>query len=60
MRTSLLALIRVNTPMLGDTNSPFAPTAAGPTKEPRDFAKMSVNPIEKERFLILTDEIAQT
>ena len=60
MRTSLLAPIHANTPILGDTNSPFAQTAAGPTKEPGELANMSVNAIEKERFLILSDEIVQT
>ena len=46
--------------MLGGTDSAFARTAAGPVKEPEDVANMVVNAIEEERFLILTDEIAQT
>ena len=60
VRTSLLAPLGVNTPMLGGTDSAFARTAAGPVKEPEDVADMVVNAIEEERFLILTDEIAQT
>ena len=60
IKTSLLAPLGVNTPMLGGTDSAFAQTAAGPIKEPEDVANMVVNAIEEERFLILTDEIAQT
>ena len=60
IRTSLLAPLGVNTPMLGGGNSPFARTAAGPVKEPEDVAEMVVRAIRDERFLILTDEIAQT
>ena len=60
VRVSLLAPLGVRTPMLGDTDSPFAATAAGPVKEPEDVADMVVSAIEQERFLILTDEIAQT
>ncbi len=59
IRTSLLAPLGVRTPMLGDTNSPFATNAAGPIKEPEDVAEMVATAIEEERFLILTDEIAQ-
>ena len=60
VRTSLLAPLGVNTPMLGGTDSKFARTAAGPVKEPEDVAKMVVDAVQEERFLILTDEIAQT
>ena len=60
IRTSLLAPLGVNTPMLGGGNSPFARAAAGPVKEPEDVADMVVRAIRDERFLILTDEIAQT
>ena len=60
IRVSLLAPLGVRTPMLGDTDSPFAVAAAGPVKEPEDVAAMVVSAIEGERFLILTDEIAQT
>ena len=60
IRTSLLAPLGVNTPMLGGGNSPFARAAAGPVKEPEDVADMVVRAIHDERYLILTDEIAQT
>jgi NAD(P)-dependent dehydrogenase (short-subunit alcohol dehydrogenase family) len=60
VRTSLLAPLGVRTPMLGDTNSPFARNAAGPIREPEEVAEMVASAVEDERFLILTDEIAQT
>jgi NAD(P)-dependent dehydrogenase (short-subunit alcohol dehydrogenase family) len=59
IRVSLLAPLGVRTPMLGDTDSPFARNAAGPIKEPEDVAQMVVDAIDAERFLILTDPIAQ-
>ncbi|MYD44450.1 MAG: SDR family NAD(P)-dependent oxidoreductase [Gammaproteobacteria bacterium] len=60
IHTSLLAPLGVNTPMLGNRGSPFGQSAAGPIKEPEEVAGMVVEAIENERFLILTDEIAQT
>jgi NAD(P)-dependent dehydrogenase (short-subunit alcohol dehydrogenase family) len=60
VRTSLLAPLGVRTPMLGDTDSSFARHAAGPIKEPEDVAEMVARAVEDERFLILTDDIAQT
>lgn len=60
VRTSLLAPLGVRTPMLGDTGSAFATTAAGPIKEPEEVAQYVVDAVEDERFLILTDPIAQT
>ncbi len=60
VRVSLLAPLGVRTPMLGDPNSPFARNAAGPIKEPEEVARMVVEAVEAERFLILTDPIAQT
>jgi NAD(P)-dependent dehydrogenase (short-subunit alcohol dehydrogenase family) len=60
IRVSLLAPLGVRTPMLGDTSSPFARTVAGPIKEPEEVAAMVVDAIAEERFLILTDPIAQT
>jgi len=59
IRTSLLAPLGVRTPMLGDTNSPFARNAAGPIREPEEVAEQVATAVEDERFLILTDEIAQ-
>ena len=60
IRVSLLAPLGVRTPMLGDIGSAFARTVAGPIKEPDDVAGMVVDAIQEERFLILTDPIAQT
>jgi len=60
IRVSLLAPLGVRTPMLGDTNSTFATTVVGPIKEPEEVADMVVEAIREERFLILTDPIAQT
>lgn len=59
VRVSLLAPLGVRTPMLGDTDAPFARHAAGPIKEPEEVAGMVVDAVEAERFLILTDPIAQ-
>jgi NAD(P)-dependent dehydrogenase (short-subunit alcohol dehydrogenase family) len=61
VRTSLLAPLGVRTPMLGDTSASAARGAAvGPVKEPEEVAEMVATAVEAERFLILTDEIAQT
>ncbi len=59
VHTSLLAPLGVRTPMLGDPNPAFT-QAVGPIKEPEEVAEMVANAVEDERFLILTDEIAQT
>jgi len=60
IRVSLLAPLGVRTPMLGDLSSPFATTVAGPIKEPEEVADRVVDAIAEERFLILTDPIAET
>ena len=59
IRTSLLAPLGVRTPLLGDPNAPFARLAAGPIREPDEVAAMVVDAVREERFLILTDPIAQ-
>jgi NAD(P)-dependent dehydrogenase (short-subunit alcohol dehydrogenase family) len=59
IRTSLLAPLGVRTPLLGDVNSPFARLAAGPIREPDEVAAMVVEAVREERFLILTDPLAQ-
>jgi len=59
IRTSLLAPLGVRTPLLGDPNTPFARLAAGPIREPDEVAAMVVDAVREERFLILTDPIAQ-
>jgi len=56
---SLLAPLGVRTPMLGDVNSPFATNVAGPLREPEEVADMVVDAIREERFLILTDPLAE-
>src|SRR5688500_8428731 len=53
IRTSLLAPLGVRTAMLGDTSSPFARLAAGPIKEPEEVARMVVDAVREERFLIV-------
>ena len=60
IRVSLLAPLGVRTPMLGDMSSPFAVAAVGPIKEPQDVAAGVISAIKEEKFLILTDELAQT
>lgn len=59
IRVSLLAPLGVRTPMLGPLDSAFARNAAGPIKEPEEVAQLVVEAIAAERFLILTDAIAQ-
>jgi len=59
IRVSLLAPLGVRTPMLGPTDSAFARNFAGPIKEPEEVAQMVLEAIAAERFLILTDPIAQ-
>lgn len=61
IRVSLLAPLVVRTPMLGNAaDSTWATQAGGPLKEPEDAADYVAEAIAEERFLILTDEIAQT
>lgn len=60
IRVSLLAPLGVNTPMLGSSPSGFASNAAGPIKEPEEVARTVADAVFEERFLILTDPIAQT
>ena len=58
IRTSLLAPLGVNTPMLS-AGSAWAKNAAGPIREPEEVADLVVDAVESERFLILSDPIAQ-
>ncbi len=60
VRTSLLAPLGVRTPMLGNSQSAWVSSAAGPLREPEEVADMVVDAVREERFLILTDDIAQT
>ena len=59
VKVSCLCPLGVRTPMLGDTSRPWAQAAAGNIREPEEVARMVVDAIEEERFLILTDPIAQ-
>jgi NAD(P)-dependent dehydrogenase (short-subunit alcohol dehydrogenase family) len=59
VHTSLLAPLGVRTPMLGDPSF-AASSAVGPIKEPEEVAQQVVDAVAEERFLILTDPIAQT
>ena len=45
--------------MLGDPSTSVLGEALGPVKEPEEVADMVVEAIRHERFLILTDPIAQ-
>jgi NAD(P)-dependent dehydrogenase (short-subunit alcohol dehydrogenase family) len=59
IRVSLLAPLGVRTPMLAGLDAEPARSALGPIKEPAEVADMVVDAIHAERFLILTDPIAQ-
>jgi hypothetical protein len=54
-----LAPLGVRTPMLGNVDEEAARATVGPIKEPEEVADMVVAAVEAERFLILTDPIAQ-
>lgn len=60
IRVYLLAPLGVRTPMLGDqADSEWARLAAGPLKDPEEVAQQVTDAFAEERFLIVTDEIAQ-
>lgn len=60
IRTYLLAPLGVRTPMLGDqADSEWARAAAGPIAEPEDVAGMVSAAFADERFLVITNPIAQ-
>jgi len=60
IRVSLIAPLGVRTPMLERADPRFAAAVAGPIKEPEDVALSVVDAIRAERFLVLSDPIAQT
>ena len=60
IRVSLLAPLGVRTPMLGSSSSGFVSNATGPIKEPEEVARMVSDAVFEERFLILSDPIAET
>ena len=55
---SCLCPLGVRTPMLGNPTGPAA-AAFGPVREPEEVAEQVAEAIREERFLILTDPIAQ-
>ncbi len=58
---SLLAPLAVRTPMLGDAaDGEWASQAGGPIKEPEEVAQQVLDAVVEDRFLVLTDQIAQT
>lgn len=58
---SLLAPLAVRTPMLGDAaDGEWASQAGGPIKEPEEVAQQVLDAVTEDRFLVLTDQIAQT
>ncbi|MDE0007789.1 MAG: SDR family NAD(P)-dependent oxidoreductase [Gammaproteobacteria bacterium] len=59
IRVSLLAPLGVRTPMLGNATGSFS-RAVGNVREPEEVAAMVSGAVHDERFLILTDPIAQT
>jgi NAD(P)-dependent dehydrogenase (short-subunit alcohol dehydrogenase family) len=59
IRTSLLAPLGVRTPMLGDYENKNTSGMFGPISEPEEVADMVVSAMNEERFMILTDQVAQ-
>jgi NAD(P)-dependent dehydrogenase (short-subunit alcohol dehydrogenase family) len=60
IRVSLIAPLGVRTPMLASADPRFAAAVAGPIKEPEDIAASVVEAIREERFLVVSDAIAET
>jgi len=60
VRVSLVAPLGVRTPMLDASGPAFASMVAGPITEPEDVAQSVVDAIRDERFLVISDPIAQT
>lgn len=60
IRVHLLAPLGVNTPMLAATADPeWQRSAAGEVVEPEDVAEMVLDAFREERFLIVTEDVAQ-
>jgi NAD(P)-dependent dehydrogenase (short-subunit alcohol dehydrogenase family) len=57
IRTSLLAPLGVQTPLLDRMK--LDSSAIGPVKSPEEVAAMVIDAVASERFLILTDDLAQ-
>lgn len=59
IKVSCLCPLGVRTPMLAGSDDTWAAEAAGPVREPEEVAEQVVAAMREERFLILTDPIAQ-
>ena len=59
IRVSLIAPLGVRTPMLARTDPRFAAVVAGPVKEADYVAGLVVDAIREERFLVVSDPIAE-
>jgi len=60
IRTYLLAPLGVSTPMLGDVSeNESMRSALGPIRTPEEVAQQVTDAFAEERFLILTDPVAQ-
>ena len=60
IRVSLIAPLGVRTPMLERADPRFASAVAGPIKEAGYVAGLVVDAIREERFLVVSDPIAET
>ncbi len=60
IRVSLVAPLGVRTPMLERADPRFASAVAGPIKEAGYVAGLVVDAIREERFLVVSDPIAET
>ncbi len=60
VRVSLIAPLGVRTPMLEAADPRFASAVAGPIKEAGYVAELVVDAIREERFLVVSDPIAET
>jgi NAD(P)-dependent dehydrogenase (short-subunit alcohol dehydrogenase family) len=60
IRVSLVAPLGVRTPMLAAADPALAAMVLGPIKEPEEVADSVVEAVRTERFLVLSDPIAQT
>jgi NAD(P)-dependent dehydrogenase (short-subunit alcohol dehydrogenase family) len=60
IRVSLIAPLGVRTPMFEAADPAFAAMVAGPIKEPEEIADAVVDAVRAERFLVISDPIAET
>jgi NAD(P)-dependent dehydrogenase (short-subunit alcohol dehydrogenase family) len=60
IRVSLIAPLGVSTPMLARADPRFAAAVAGPIKDADYVAGLVIDAIREERFLVVSDPIAET